>query len=157
MDMIANNPQYDEDIKSQFAVALLKNPKEPFKAALFLFNGNVQQALMAATDWVHDPYVLEKKKELIEEFGEAKFLPTKFEVAREVIEIAREETDNDIKLKGYRLYGDYLGYIEKPGNTINNQYNQHNVMLIKDHGNDDEWENKLLEQQAKLVEGNVET
>ena len=151
MAMIANNPEFDVNIKDQFAAGLLKNPKEPFKVALLLFNGDVQKALLAATDWIHDPYVIQKKKELIEEFGEAKFLPTKFEVAREVIDVARDENDSEVRLKAYRLYGDYLGYIEKPGDTINNQYNQNNVMMIKDHGDDNDWESKLIEWANELT------
>ena len=48
---------------------------------------------------------------LLEEHGAEHFLPTKEEVARELLEIARDgEAENRQRLDAYKLYSDLMGF-----------------------------------------------
>ena len=147
-NVIANTPDYE--LKSQYAALLLKFPDDPFKAAKILFEPDWGKSLMVAREWPSDPFVIEQKKAILSEHGETSFLPTKSEIARELHAIARLENDTDYRLKAYELFSKIMGFIEKPGATFNN-ISQNNVMIVKDHGSDDQWADACLEQQKTLT------
>ncbi len=144
---------HEQQLKEKFAEELLRNPGDPFKAGLAVFGMNTGRAMQAAQQWATDPYVMEYKDKLLEERGVRSFLPTKEDLAREIIDFARAIGCPEDKIKAFRLYGEVMGFIEKPAVNVNNNTNiqQNSVMVIKDHGTDDEWEAKLATQQRALV------
>lgn len=143
-------------LKKAFAAALLRFPNDPFKAALQLFPSNTLRALTVSQEWISDPFVLNAQSELIEELGEDHFLPSKLTLARRVFELGeRERASQSERLAAFRLYAELRGFIEKPGFTVQNNTlinNQNRVMVMTDHGSNENWEAKALEQQTKLVE-----
>jgi hypothetical protein len=143
-------------LKRAFAAALLYYPTDPFKAALQLFPNNTMRALTVAQEWIADPFVLNAQAELIAELGEDHFLPSKVTLARRVFELGENvRASQSEKLSAFRLYAELRGFIEKPGFTVQNNtniLNQNRVMLMTDHGSNEDWETKALAQQTKLVE-----
>lgn len=148
------NLETELEQKKRFAVELLKDPNDPFKAALQVFGQDTGMALRASSTWPKDTVVLDYMQEAIGELGDLHFLPSKADLAREAWTLATSPTvPVDDRLKAMRLYGDVRGFIEKQGTVINNNVLTNNkVMLVKDHGSTDNWEERLIEQQAKLVE-----
>ena len=103
-------------LKRAFAEALLRNPTKPAEAAFSVLPGaaNVGQALRIANEWPADPLVKSTMAALVEEHGAEHFLPTKEEVARELLEIARDgEAENRQRLDAYKLYGEFMGFSGK--------------------------------------------
>lgn len=142
----------EQEAKAKFAERLLRRPQAAFEVACELFGPmETGRALKASAEWPNDPYVLEIQAELIEEHGEKHFLPTKEEFARKVIDYADTIRSAEDKLKAYRLYAEVMGYIEKPGVVVNNNVDNRRVMIVKDHGNDDDWERRLANQQKRLT------
>jgi hypothetical protein len=145
----------DSDVlKDAFANALLRTPYDPFGAALSIFGNDTMKALQVSKEWTHDFYVLAKQAELLEQYGEDEFLPSKTVLARRIFELAETSRDAKDRLAAYRLYGELQGHIKKDGGT-NVQFNNvtnNRVMVIKDHGNDDDWERKAQKHQTKLIE-----
>lgn len=152
--IIDQQPDTELVQKKKFALEYLKNPNEPFKAGVAVFGDDTSKALVASTRWVKDPDVLAYMEEAKEEMGDMHFLPTKADLARIAWDLGNDTNRHvDDRLKALRLYADVRGFIEKQGTIINNNVLTNNkVMLIKDHGTPDAWEQKLAEQQAKLIE-----
>lgn len=143
-------PEFETDSNmALFAEALLRNPNNAFEAAKTIFIEN-SHALYACQRWPDDPYVRKKQREFIKEGGEAKYLPSKSKVARQIHNVSEKVNDAELELKALKLYCDVRGFIEKPGTVINNQISS--VMLVKDHGTDDDWEKKAVQQQQLLIE-----
>lgn len=145
--------------KHAFAEAWLRHPKDPFAAARDVFGADTGRALIVAQTWTLDVEVLAHQQRLIDEHGARSFLPTKEEFARRVLDATDALNDSVLafedKLKGYKLFAEIMGYIEKPGPTINNNPTTINrVMVVKDHGSNDDWERRARNQQAALVAGN---
>jgi len=133
---------------------LLQFPNDPFGNALKLFGTNTVRALEVSQTWVHDFYVLSKQADLLAEFGEDYFLPSKAIAARRVFDLAEmQNRDAKDRLAAYRLYAEMRGFIEKGGGiNINNSVTNNRVMIVKDHGSNDDWEKSAAGQQAKLIE-----
>jgi len=145
----------DLEKKTEFAEALLRSPENPFNAAKSVFPGQRQMAsaLHAAIRWVDDEFVLAEKKRLTRDNGKYSFLPDKADVARKVYDITSNTNDPELQLKAYKLYSDIRGFIDKPNTTINNNNAISNrVMVVKDHGDDDNWAENLKRQQQALIE-----
>lgn len=107
----------DLALKDAFALAWLKTPSDPFKAAISVFGPiDVGKALRAADEWVKDEYVINRKAQLVAESGQEAFLPTKAELALKVMSVADESRFADDKIKALRLYAEIMGHIEKPDN-----------------------------------------
>lgn len=141
--------------KAAFAEELLRNPNDPYGAATKIFGQGTELAITAGRDWIRDIEVLNKQKELIEENGEETYLPNRAILARRVFEIGESSRCSVTeRLAAFRLYADLRNFIEKPGVSIDNRtmIQNNKVMVIKDHGSDEEWEEKTRVQQAKLVE-----
>lgn len=139
--------------KKRFAIELLRNPSEEFKAALAVFPDDTGKALLVSNRWPSDPEVIALKEMAIDELGDMHFLPTKADLAREAWNIAVAPTvPVDDRLKAMRLYGDIRGYIEKQGTVVNNNVLTNNkVMVVKSHASPEEWEQRLVEQQKQLI------
>lgn len=125
---------------------------DPFKAALAVVGANAGRALQISNEWVKDVTVLGYKAELIDEHGERSFLPTKEAFAMRVLDVAETARATEDKLKALRLFGEVMGYIEKPTTTVNNNVVTANkVMIVREQVSDDAWEAKLAKQQRELV------
>lgn len=141
------------EAKRKFALELLKTPTNAFMAAKAVFPENSGQALYVSTLWVTDADVLRFQEEAREDLGDGHFLPKKADLAREAWLLATTNTIAvDDRLKAMRLYADIQGYIEKQGTVVNNNILTNNkVMVVKSYETDEEWANKLSEQQTKLI------
>lgn len=151
-----NDPQKDDEteLKRRFAVELLKQPNEPFQAAVAVFGDDTGRALQASHRWPQDAVVIAAMQQAIEELGDMHFLPTKAQLAREAYNIGTDpKVHVDDRLKAMRLYADIRGYIDKQGaNVVVNNLTQNKVMLVRDHGSNEDWETAAAEQQRKLIE-----
>lgn len=139
------------EFKKQFAHNLLLHD-DPQKAA-FATLTNPGHALFIAVNWVNDPVVKAEVEALMQSKGAKKFLPSKERQAKDVYAIACDTgKGTEERLKAHRLYAEIMGFIEKPnvGNTTNVLNN--GVMVVRDLGTDDDWANKALVQQHKLID-----
>lgn len=140
-------------LKRQFAANLYGEPGNPFQAALKMFPDDVGTAAQHAVEWVNDPEVLAEIERLKNDPSENP-LPTKIEAAQAAWDLA-----NNIFLKGkervdaLRLFAEIAGHM--PDKTINknikSEVSANKVMLVKDHGEDSDWEKKLEENQKRLL------
>lgn len=112
-------------LKHLFAIAVLKKPlrkpQDSYDIATTIFGGDTVAAMRAGASWPADPDVLRIKDELIAAHGVEFFLPTKEEIARDLLDIANEKYDNGHlrhdareREKLLRLYCEVMGFIEKP-------------------------------------------
>lgn len=146
--------QEEIDRKKKFAVEYLKDPSDAFKAAISVFGDDTGAALQASYRWPTDPLVKAFMDQAVNELGDMHFLPTKAEIARVAHSLAVDQRiPVEDRLKAIRLYADIRGFIDKQGATINNNILTTNkVMLVKDHGDDERWEQQLAAQQARLID-----
>lgn len=155
MSFAAPHIEDEANKKLAYALQLLYMPHDPFKAATRVLGFNDPGVNhYVAQYWPHDLDVRREMVRLIEEHGEAHFMPSLEAVAGEVYAYAQSADEGDLKLKAYRLYAEIRGFIQKPGTVITHNQNYTDlskVLVIKDHGTEDEWEQKLIEQQARLV------
>lgn len=138
------------ELKHLFAVNLLRYDNDANKAAFqtVAFPGD---ALQIARAWPDDPVVQQHVEELLNT-GEAKSLmPTKERMARDVYKIATGDRDSDVRLKAHRLYAEIMGFIEKPSSPITNNILNQGVMIVKEAGSNEEWEQKALAHQRTLT------
>lgn len=143
-------------LKEQFAELSLREP-DPFKVALVLFPNDTGRALRIANEWPSDPAVRTFRQSFVdaEEEGESAFLPTKAEAARLAWNLARDsERDGETRHKFLKLYAEMRGFIEKPQVAVNNTVNNTvRVLVVKDHGSDEDWRTALKAQQKRLING----
>lgn len=139
------------DLKRRFADALLRNPNGAYSAANKL-GVDHETAAHIARFWINDPEVARIQQELLEEYGPREFLPTREQAARTVYQRA-ESANNDDFVKMMKLYAEMMGFIEKPGLTINNTNNSQtvtNVMQVPLVTSRDEWERIAIPHQSNL-------
>lgn len=113
------------ELKRLFAIAMLKKPlrkpQDSYDIATTIFGGDTVSGMRAGSSWPTDPEVLRMRDEMLQQHGAEFFLPTKEDVARELLDIANEKYDNGQlkhdardREKLLRLYCEVMGYIEKP-------------------------------------------
>lgn len=142
----------DEVLKYKLIYALhwleTDDPFEAMRLCGMPFVFNLQN------EWINDPIVLAEKQRLLNEAGdELAFLPTKAKAARRAWEIANSTAvETKDQLAALRLFNETLGYIEKPGMNVNTNVNVggNKVMIVKQHGDNTDWESGLKENQEKL-------
>jgi len=141
----------ESELKIRFADALLRDPNNAFAAAQS--TGVEQNRIMEiATTWPSDDEVLKAQKDLIEKHGAREFLPTREEAARLIWEKAQNAQKAEDVAKLMKIYGDYMGFIEKPGLTVNNNtQNVVHVMKVPMPESVDEWESKAIEHQSNIT------
>lgn len=138
--------------KRRFALELLKTPEAPYKAAIVVFGDDTASALAASARWISDPDVLKFIDELRDEHGEINLLPDKVATAREIWSLATTAPHVEDRLKALRTYAELRGFIDKAApTTVGINVTQNRVMIVQDHGSNDEWETKLIDQQRQLV------
>lgn len=109
--------------KRLFAYHWLRTPNDPFRAGIVVFGQtNAGQALMACSDWINDPIVLDERDRLIAEKGELAFMPSRYETARNAMSIFETSRDPENKLKALKLYADIMGHIPKDTNSMTGQF-----------------------------------
>lgn len=152
----------EDELKRKFALALLKHPGNPFQAGIEVFGTDTGKALFVGSNWLNDPIVEEEKARLLEDGGEMALLPSKSDLARKVWEMATcdegegsKRIDFEDKLKAFRFYAELREFIKKPGESTSegsgNTNVQNNVMVVHQHGTNEEWSDALREQQRKLL------
>lgn len=144
----------DDELKKKFADELLKNPGDPFPIALALFPDNTNRALRVATEWPQDIVVLEYIANVKKEKREEDYLPTKADLCRKIWDkLDKPFVYSEDFVKLAKLYADIMGYIEKPQTNIkvDNTTVNNKVMVVKTCESDNEWEQRALRQQEKLI------
>lgn len=147
----------ERDFKTKFAAALLREPGNAFIAATKVFGSDTGRALYASTHWIHDDFVESERDKLLKGNGARAFLPTKEDYAREVwAQATNERVPVEDRARLLSLYGDVMGFKESAqknsgGITINNN----KVMLVKDFGNDADWEARAAAQQHQLTNASI--
>ena len=150
MVALPNPVNVEAAFKQQFA-AFMSQGFTPFMSALKIWPNNNGYAAMYGDKWKNDPEVLafiaDTKK------ANAKPVPTKEDLALELIDRAKSMEDDDY-VKATRVAAEMLGYMPKAGDINISQNNTVNerVMIVKDKGTDEQWEERLARQQAKLIE-----
>lgn len=152
----------EKELKVAFAAGYLKNPTNPFKVAIDLLGdddpGNTSDAAYMANRWPKDPEVIAEMQRLESKEGELAFLPTKADLARKIWDTANRPLDPADSAKLLKLYGEVMGFIEKPGTNVNVDARNlsRNVMVIKSHDKDS-WEAKARQQQRELTNNDGES
>lgn len=142
----------DED-KKHFAAELLRQPKEPYKAAVAVFGASkeeVGKCSYVAMHWPGDREVIAFTHDLLKDGGVANFLPTKEEVARRVWEWTENAISMDDKIKAAKLLCEIQDYIAKPGTNVN-VHVTNRVMEVPVAMSDEAWEQAAAAQQAQLT------
>ena len=112
----SEKPRIDEKVsrdKEAFVQAWLREPDSFKAAAIVVGASNIGRALQISAEWVSDEWVLSRRQELLDEFGEGHFLPTKAAAARLALELHDKSRFSEDKLKALRLFADIMGYIPK--------------------------------------------
>lgn len=138
--------------KEKFAELSLRE-SNPFKVALVIYPDDTSKALRVANSWPDDPDVKAFKESLVEGENELRFLPSEADDIREIHQLANLAfTQNRLDAaQFFKMYLEMRGRIGK-GQVVAQQNNTivHNVMIVKDHGTDEQWQAKAMSQQAKL-------
>lgn len=138
-------------LKAAFAEAWLHYPSDPHAAANMVC-ANAAISYRMAMEWIYDPFVRQCQEELIKKRGEDYYLPNRTLLIRRIMEIGEDKTNGaKDRLAAYRLAAELRNFMPKNEQNTNIQINQNRVMVVKDHGTDDEWREKMAAQQAKLV------
>jgi len=151
-------PETEEQVadkKALFAELLLKEPDAAFKVALLIYPDDTGQALRVANLWPNDPDVKRIQKSMLESEGEMSFLPTEAEDLRDLLTKANklfELGDSEGAARFHKMYLEVRGRIQRPAVAVNQTNNTivNRVMVVKDHGTDDQWEAKAVAQQERL-------
>lgn len=138
-------PQFKRDF-----AGYLKRGFSAFNAAMRLWPDNAPTAYHYSEVWPNDPYVLQCMAEIQDELDQSLAPPSKEKMAKELYDKSQFWAPDD-QIKAKRLVADLLGYTNKdaPQVVVNNTQNR--VMIVKDFGTDDEWENRATSQQSKLL------
>ena len=140
--------------KLEFAAELLKDKSNPFKAALTVFGSNTAQALRVYLDWAADPIVKAEMDRLIKTRGKKSFILDLEDTAALLLRTANEalaEGDRSEFRQIMKLFTEVMGFIQKPGTTINNNNTVTRVMEVLNHGTEADWETQLRAQQLGLT------
>lgn len=142
-------------LKKLFAAALVREPGNPFKAAMSVFPDDVGSALLYAPQWNIDSEVIAEMNKIEEESELIDIIPTKKEAALLAWTLANNDwLKGKERVDALRLFSEIAGHM--PDKTVNKNIKNDNavnrVMIVKDHGEDDEWELKLATQQKGLID-----
>lgn len=145
----------ERELKLAFARYCFENPDLENEAGYAVFPGreNFGRALQAQV-WLHDPVVRAERRRLGGTEAEVKVaLPTKEQLAKEVVDRARGAVEDKDAVAAYKLAADILGYAEKApmidNRTINILKVPARVGTSKEE--QDDWGRRFKAQQTKLV------
>jgi thioredoxin reductase len=154
----------DSELKRAYAAALLRiqGANRFYDAAVMVVGGgneNIGKALWIASNWPNDPEVIQETQKLLRSDELVDNVPSKAQAALLAWELANV-THAEIKERvgSLKLFCEIQGFIAKPGTNVNvNLPISNNVMVVKDHGDDDEWERQLAAQQDELTNASAPT
>jgi hypothetical protein len=139
--------------KAAYAAFLLREP-DAFKAACLLCPEDTGKALWIATNWKNDPDVNDELDKLKSSPDSINTIGSKYEVALILWNIANNEIlDTKDRMAAIRDFCTLRGIYDfnsKQGTTVNVDASS-KVMIVKDHGEDNEWEKKVMTQQQELT------
>lgn len=145
----------EEAAKRAFALALMERPSKPFEVAFAIWpsNEDTPKALYAATNWPNDSQVLDFQREIVSAPEIAGILPTKYQAAREILERARKCRDDETFGKLMKLYGEFMGQIDKPSNGAPLQATTviNKVIVMPAQQPKEQWSLRATTQQRNLV------
>jgi hypothetical protein len=144
-------PDVDDALKLQFAAVYVRENKNAAAAALAIFPDNAGRALLYSHTLPNDPVVKSEIARLVEDVDPKLLMPTKYEQARDIYARAQKTEDNEEYVKLMRLYADIMGFVEKPGANVDVNVQVANVMVVPNHGSDDDWQKKTRAQQERLT------
>lgn len=145
------------DLKIAYAQLLFLDPGNPFECGKKIFPDNTGYACMAAVQWKNDPIVIEEMQRLAEQTPIENLVATKQEALQEAWNMAKDTSVNPKERAAYlRLFSELAEYMPEKSSVKNVQKNEviNRVMMVKDHGEDENWEDKAAEQQRKLINAN---
>lgn len=127
-----------------------------FDVATKVFEGtehSAQRIGQAAYAWGRDLDVLEAVQQLRRGGLDEEPTISKEQLSAEILAIARNDVQIETKerLNAYKLVAEINGFVNKSGPSVALQINR--VMQVRDHGSDDDWEERAKAQQARLVGG----
>lgn len=143
-------------LKLRFAAAWAAEPSgEATKAALSIPGLETGIAMQLAFLWVNDPDVLAEKHRLLTSAETAAdFLPSKEMQLKDIYAMAQSDRLSAFdRIKCHELYAKIRGFIEKPAPPTPSVIMGHNVMVIENHGTDNDWESKAKTYQKSLISG----
>lgn len=141
--------------KAAYAAFLLQE-RDPFKAACLLCPDNTGQALWYATNWANDEEVVAEMNRLRSDAKNVAAIASKFDLARFYWDLANnEKIDPKDRIAAAEKYGAVAGIYDPKANTTTNINVDAapRVMVVKDHGTNEEWAQKAAKQQRELVNG----
>ena len=138
----------DED-KRRFAEVFVRT-QNAATAAMSIIT-NTGEALRQSYLLPADSIVIEEIERIKGVIPEVDLLPTKAELAREVLSRARDTKDNEEYGKLMELYFKVMGMIEKPGTNVDVSVKVASVMIVKDKGTNEQWASGMEEQQRRLL------
>lgn len=141
--------------KREFAYQLLKNPADNFKAALNVFPTERQIALKVHNLWPSDPDVINFTREWIEQLTEEHFLPTRVDFLNKVwAKMSDVHIDFSDFAKLSDIYAKARGFYPEKNKAAESQVNiageSAKVMIVQMAPSDEDWEKKLMANQAQL-------
>ena len=151
----------ESELKTAFAEEWIKYPTDPFKAACVVFGSDTGKALYAASHWVYDAQVIADKERISADYNALEYMPSKALLAKAIWDLATGQDgriDADNKIKAFKLYGEVMNFIEKPvAVSIDNSKNVtvNKVMVVREAASNEEWEQKLITQQARLLDASA--
>ena len=139
--------------KKIFARALFRDPGNLFNAAMEAWEGDAGQACNHTLLWKNDPDVLAEIK-LLNSRPLEEVIASKNQTALLAWDLANDEmAPVKERVLALRLYSEINNFLPKNDNKANASINlqTNKVMVVKDHGSDQNWETKAALQQAKLI------
>lgn len=150
-------PEEVSAYKRDFALALLRNPNDCFKAALEVFSDTVS-ACKATSLWVFDEEVLKYKQEIVEREGEEAFLPSKAQYLNLVWSRMEKEEDASGFAKLADVYAKARNFYPKESAAQIHNHNNfqpavvtNKVMTVRLADNETDWRTRALSQQQRLI------
>lgn len=149
----------DPDRKKRYAALARVRPDTEagrFEAACLTFPDQEDDNLarQAAIEYRFDRVVIEEMARLAAEEPENQ-LPTKAQQARDIYNLAQAATSIDDKIKAHKLYAEIMGHVVKPieGRGSSVYVDNRRVMIMPAQpASVEDWEDKAIQQQTKLVE-----
>lgn len=136
--------------KKDFAKLVIKHKGNYFNAALeHCGEEQVSAALKLYNEYINDTD-LEAEIEKIKRVNAESELPDRLDLLNKLWAIANDPyTKPEDSVKALKLYAEVKGYAGKNENA--NTVSIPSVLVIKDHGTNDDWETKALTQQRALT------
>jgi hypothetical protein len=121
----------ENELKTAFAMTLVREPGDPWKAAFAILPEDPTRAMHIANVWPADAFVI-SEIERLKESGSTAQVADKMEQAFDLYKMAKDEKlDAEVRIKAHELYAKIMGHIERP--VVNNGIinNSNKVMVVR--------------------------